>query len=103
MASYLVVAHQTAGSPELLSRLKQVAEQDQQANFVLLFPATPVRHLLTRGEGGGGEIARQRALQASADLKQAGLRVTETLIGRPIRYARFKPSTGERIRPMPAR
>ena len=50
MSNYLVVAHQTATSPELLRRAS-VADRDSGALFTLLVPATPVVHLLTWEEG----------------------------------------------------
>ena len=42
MARYLVVAHQTVTSPELLKVVRGVRDQDAEAEFVLLVPATPV-------------------------------------------------------------
>ena len=41
MARYLVVAHQTVTSPELLKVVRGVRDQDADAEFVLLVPATP--------------------------------------------------------------
>jgi hypothetical protein len=81
MALYLVVAHQTAASPELVSRLKRLAARDRDAAFVLLVPATPGRHLLSWVEGEGENVARARASEAGAALRGAGLRVRETHIG----------------------
>ena len=51
MSNYLVVAHQTATSPELLRRASEIADRDSGALFTLLVPATPVVHLLTWEEG----------------------------------------------------
>jgi hypothetical protein len=52
MARYLVVAHETVSSPLLLDAVRGVRKQDAEAEFVLLVPATPVRHLLFRkGDG----------------------------------------------------
>ena len=47
MGLYLVVAHQTAASPELLEAVRKVMARELEAEFVLLVPATPVTHLLT--------------------------------------------------------
>ena len=81
MSKYLVVAHQTAASPELIARLKELQEQDDQAQFVLLVPATSSAHLLTWVEGENEQIAQRRAAQATSTLRQNGLSVTNTLIG----------------------
>jgi hypothetical protein len=81
MASYLVVAHQTAASPELITTLKEVAAKDAGAAFVLLVPATPVRHLLTWVGGDEQEVARRRAEEATTTLQGADLNVVQTLIG----------------------
>jgi hypothetical protein len=48
MGRYLVVAHETVNNPVLLKELRQITASDQQAEFVLLVPATRVRHLLFR-------------------------------------------------------
>jgi hypothetical protein len=81
MSKYLVVAHQTAASPELIARLKELQERDDQAQFVLLVPATSSAHLLTWVEGESEQIAQRRAAQATSTLRQNGLSVTNTLIG----------------------
>lgn len=46
MARYLVIAHETVTNPMLSERLQEIQEQDPGAEFTLLVPATPVRHLL---------------------------------------------------------
>jgi hypothetical protein len=81
MARYLVVAHQTAACPELVTRLKQLAKRDREAELVLLVPATPAGHLLTWVEGEGEAIARERATVAATQLRQAGLTVRDTIVG----------------------
>jgi hypothetical protein len=83
MALYLVVAHQTAASPELVSKLRDVAAVDGEAEFVLLVPATSARHLLTWVEGEGAEIARDRANAATVELRRAGFTVRDTIVGPP--------------------
>jgi len=68
MSQYLVVAHQTATSPELLQRLTDIAADDPQAAFTLLVPATPVVQLLVPyvGREESREIAEKRAVEAKA-------------------------------------
>ena len=80
MALYLVVAHQTAASPELLEKLKEIDAEDADAEFVLLVPATPVGHLLTWTEGESQEVARTTAWDAAHRLRDAGLSLVD--IGR---------------------
>ena len=68
MARYLVIAHQTVTSPELLKVVRGVRDQDADAEFVLLVPATPVRHLLFRkgDEHDAEATARKRGERARA-------------------------------------
>src|ERR671910_642242 len=68
MARYLVVAHQTVTSPELVKQVRVLREQDKDAEFVLLVPATPVRHLLLRrgDEHDAEATARKRAERGRA-------------------------------------
>jgi hypothetical protein len=81
MPRYLVVAHQTAESPELIERLRALAQEDAHAEFVLLVPATPASHLLTWTEGESVAIARARAASARARFEAEGLRVVDTVVG----------------------
>jgi hypothetical protein len=83
MGLYLVVAHQTAASHELLATLQGIAARDRDGEFVLLVPATPVSHLLTWREGESEEVARASATEAARALRQAGLNLTDTVIGPP--------------------
>ena len=76
MARYLIVAHQTAGSPELLERVRALAAADPAATFTLLVPATPTGHLLHNWE-----LARRRAGEAMASLAAAGVPVAEARVG----------------------
>ena len=82
MARYLVVAHQTAGSPGLSARARELAADDPRAEFVLLVPATPTAHLLHNWEEGEvREIALRRARTADEALRAAGLNVVAARIG----------------------
>ena len=81
MAKYLLVAHQTAESPELLAAAHGLARDDPDAEFVLLVPATPVGTLLVWEEGATVEVARRRAASARARLEEHGLRVTDARTG----------------------
>jgi len=81
MARYLVVAHQTAGSPELLERVRQVAAEDPEAEFTLLVPATPPSHLHTWEEGEARQLALRRGTQAAERLRAAGAKVEAVRVG----------------------
>jgi hypothetical protein len=81
MARYLVVAHQTAASPELMEKLRELSDADDQAAFVLLVPATPIRHLLTWEEGDAAAVARSRATAATYSLREAGFHIVDTVVG----------------------
>lgn len=81
MARYLLVAHQTAESEELLEAARELAREDADAEFTLLVPATPVGNLLVWEEGATMEVARRRAASARARLEDCGLRVTDARVG----------------------
>jgi hypothetical protein len=82
MARHLIVAHQTAGSPELVERVRALAERDPEAEFVLLVPATPTMHLLHNWEEGEArQLAARRAAEASESLRAAGVSVVDARVG----------------------
>ncbi len=71
MAKYLVVAHETVTNPMLLEQLKKIEEEDESAEFTLLVPATPVRHLLF------GRGAEQHAAAVAGELAQKARKMFE--------------------------
>jgi hypothetical protein len=81
MAQYLVVAHQTSASSELVRRLKDLAAEDTGATFVLLVPMTATRHLLTYENGNSGEIATNTARDSANVMRRSGLIVSEAIVG----------------------
>lgn len=81
MGTYLVVAHQTASSPELLDKLKELSREEGEVEFVLLVPATPVRHLLASVEGEARAAAQRAAKEAKEALDQSGLKIGRIAIG----------------------
>ena len=85
MARYLVVAHQTVTSPELLEQVRVLHEKQKDAEFVLLVPATPVRHLLfRRGDEQDAEAtARKRAERGRALFAKKGLPLHDAKVGAP--------------------
>jgi hypothetical protein len=83
VSRYLVVAHETITNPELLEQIKAVAQRDQQAEFVLLVPATSVRHLLHR-QGSRREaeaVARELADEARGMFAKHGINLAASRVG----------------------
>ena len=85
MTRYLVVAHETVTNPELLEQVRAVREQDAEAEFVLLVPATPVRHLLfRRGDEHDAEAAaRKLADRARTLFAKRGMPLSDVRVGAP--------------------
>jgi hypothetical protein len=81
MAAYLLVAHQTAESPELTAAARDLAYEDEEAEFLLLVPATPVNNLLVWEEGETREVAERRARRARSRLEAEGLSISDARIG----------------------
>jgi alkylhydroperoxidase family enzyme len=81
MARYLVVAHQTATSPELRARLMDIAKGEPGAKFTLLVPASPRTHWRAWDDLELVELAREQAAEASRSLQAAGLALARVEIG----------------------
>jgi CheY-like chemotaxis protein len=81
MQQYLVVAHQTAVSPELVDLLQAKMAVQHDLSFTLLVPATPVNHLLVWSEGETQEIAARRATEALEDLRRESIPVSASKVG----------------------
>lgn len=83
MARYLLVAHQTAESDELLRAARDLARENALSEFTLLVPATPVAHLLVWEEGETEEVARRHVAAGRARLERHGLRCTDARTADP--------------------
>lgn len=81
MATYLVIAHQTAHSYQLSEAMKEKVKQDPEAEFVLLVPATPQEFLASPQTGSLRDIARGVAREASNSFRNAGFKIKWTIIG----------------------
>ena len=83
MSRYLVVAHETVTNPELLEQVRAVRDQHAEAEFVLLVPATPVRHLLfRRGDEHDAEAAaRKLADRARTLFARKGVPLSDVRVG----------------------
>ncbi len=83
MASYLLVANETAESPEMLHAVAEINTHDSVAEFVIVIPATPL-NLLQQFEGTAKSargLAAQRAQSTRLHLESLGVRVRSTRIG----------------------
>jgi hypothetical protein len=81
LSTFLVVAHQTAASPELLDALLAKKQEDRRAVFVLLTPATPVEKLLRVAGGDSITLAEQSIRAARAALENAGIDLARVIVG----------------------
>src|SRR5262249_41643386 len=80
MSKYLIVAHQTALSPELQRKVSTLIAQDPAAEFGVLVPELPGVPLTWEGET--VDVAGQRAEAAKAVLEEkVGARVFRTAVG----------------------
>lgn len=79
MSRYLIVAHQTATSPELQGKVKALLADDAAAEFAVLVPAAPGSNFSWEGET--VDVAEQRAEAARTLLEAAGARVVRTAVG----------------------
>jgi hypothetical protein len=80
MSRHLVIAYETASSPELREALQRLSVEGRDS-FVPLVPATPVHHLLTIKSGRADEAAQRLALAAKSHLELAGLNVPKAVVG----------------------
>src|SRR2546421_113518 len=83
MQRYLVLAKQTASSPELTSAVRKMVEKEADTEFVLLVPATPVEDLLDWQDGDNETIAKRTAQAAKEHLEGMGAKVVRTEVGDP--------------------
>lgn len=83
MPRYLLVAHQTASSPELIQTVKGLVQQNADAEFVLLVPETPVEDLLDWQDGDSAAVAERQAQVAKQRLNEVGASVLRTTVGDP--------------------
>ena len=81
MSTYLVIAHQTANSPELREALVARSREDRRAIFVLLVPATPLDELQEPRSGDSVSVARQSMAEALEALEKEGLRFARAAVG----------------------
>jgi len=78
---YLVVAHQTAISPELHREVRAIISRDAAAEFAILVPATPVQHRFAWEDSETIGAARARAAEARAAFERTGATVVRAAAG----------------------
>src|SRR5438552_9592631 len=83
MPRYLVLANQTASSPELTSAVRKMVEKKADTEFVLLVPATPVEDLLDWQDGDNESVAKRTAQTAKEHFERIGAKVVRTEVGDP--------------------
>ena len=83
MPRYLVLANQTASSPELTSAIREIVAKEADTEFVLLVPATPVEDLLDWQDGDNEAIAKRTAQTAKEHLEGVGAKIVRTEVGDP--------------------
>jgi len=83
MPRYLVLANQTAASPELTSAVREILEKDSNTEFVLLAPATPVEDLLDWQDADSETVAKRTAQAAKEQLEKAGAKVVRIEVSDP--------------------
>ena len=83
MARYLVVAHQTADSPELVAELRRAQADDPTSTFVLVVPATPIKHLGGWTEGESRAVAAEAGTRAQEELGRHGVKLLDVRVGDP--------------------
>lgn len=84
MRSVLVVANQTAESDELMAALRERAGRGE-CEFTVLIPATPhgIRWAADMFSGAGHDEAEQHRDALVARLNEAGLPVSDAIVGDP--------------------
>ena len=84
MSRYLVVAHQTAQSPELKEALQKRVQEDDTAEFTLLVPITYAGFLAYADNADDARVvarARYVGETAAGSLIEAGINVSRVIVG----------------------
>src|SRR5438105_10056922 len=84
MATYLVVAYQTANSRALLAGITSRGQLELDSGFVLLVPATPIEDLIRVSPEPNEDriqVATRVANEAAELLRAQGLKIEGTIVG----------------------
>ncbi len=83
MPRYLIVAHQTASSIELLQTVQAILVEQPGSALALLVPETPIEDLLEWQEGDSATVAQQVAEAAKTRLEEMGATVIYAKVADP--------------------
>jgi bacterioferritin len=83
MPRFLVVAHQTASSIELLQAIQEVMIEHPGSAFLLLVPETPIEDLLEWQDGDSAMVASRVAESTQARLEDMGATVIHAKVADP--------------------
>ena len=83
MPRILILANQTASSPELTDAVREIIKKEAATEFVLLVPATPVEDLLDWQDGDSEAVAKRTAQTAREHLEGVGAKIIRTEVGDP--------------------
>lgn len=81
MSRYLVVAHQTGGSPQLRREIERRLRDEPDAHFGVLVPATPVSHLFTWDDRETMDVAEGNLRRISEMITEGGGVVERQVVG----------------------
>jgi hypothetical protein len=81
MTRFLVLAHQTAASPELGATVRDLARADARAQFTVLVPAAPLSYWGTWDETKARTFAEEQAEASVEMFHREGIRDVTTVIG----------------------
>ena len=84
MPRYLVLANQTASSPELLKAIEKIVQNGADTEFVLLVPATPIEDLLDWQQDDSETVAKSTADAAKLHLEKIGAKIVRVEVGDPL-------------------
>jgi len=83
MPRYLVVAHQTASSAELMQAIRNLVQEHENVALVLLVPETPVEDLLDWQDGDSTTVATRTAETAKARFEEIGATMIRASVADP--------------------
>lgn len=81
MTRYLILAHQTATSPDLAKAVQGIVAREPDAEFTLVVPAAPLGYWKTWEENRARDYADEQGRAATAMLERDGVKSVRYVIG----------------------
>lgn len=81
MTRYLILAHQTATSPQLARTVHQIVGREPDATFTIVVPAAPLGYWRTWEESGARQYADQQGRAAKEMLEGEGAKSVSYVVG----------------------